>query len=267
MEYNLIKAIFFDIDGTLVSFQTHAIPESAKRALRAAQEHGVRLFIATGRHRLLMEEGNILGELPFDGYVTLNGQYCYTADGQVIHEACIDPADVAGLLTRLDQNPCGCLLIERDRMYANLIDEHVRKAWAAVKFSTPPLGDVRQALHNNIYQINLFLPQEQEAFYMDAMPHSVATRWSPYFSDIGPAGGSKAVGIKKFAEHFSIPMSDVMAIGDGENDIDMLRAAGIGVAMGNASDAVKRAADYVTTDVDHDGVINAFKQFLPFIFL
>lgn len=262
----MIKAIFFDIDGTLVSFQTHAIPESTKRALCAVREHGVRLFIATGRHRLLIEEGNILEGFPFDGYVTLNGQFCYTTAGEVIHEARIEPADVAGLLARLDEKPSACLLIERDRMYANLIDEHVQRAWSAVKFSTPPLGDVKQALHNNIYQINLFLPQEQEAFYLDAMPHSNATRWSPYFSDIGPSGGSKAVGIEKLAAHFSIPMSDVMAIGDGENDIDMLRAAGIGVAMGNASDAVKRAADYVTTDVDHGGIINAFKQFFPFIF-
>ncbi|WP_303899776.1 Cof-type HAD-IIB family hydrolase [Anaerotruncus colihominis] len=262
----MIKAIFFDIDGTLVSFQTHTIPESAKRALCAAHAHGVRLFIATGRHRLLLKEGNILGDLPFDGYVTLNGQYCYTRDGQMIHEQCVDPTDIAGLLARLEEKSSACLLIERDRMYANLINEHVKRAWSAVKFSIPPIGDVRQALHNHIYQINLFLPQEQEAFYMDAMPHSIATRWSPYFSDIGPRGGSKAVGIEKLAAHFSIPMSDVMAIGDGENDIDMLRAAGIGVAMGNASDAVKKVANYVTTDVDHDGILNAFKQFLPFIF-
>ena len=93
------------------------------------------------------------------------------------------------------------------------------------------------------------------------MPGCAATRWSPYFSDITPRGGSKRVGIEKMLAHFGIPASDTMAFGDGGNDIEMLRFAGVGVAMGNAGEEVRLAADYVTDDVDHDGIQNALRRF------
>ena len=74
MSKRQIKAIFFDIDGTLRDFETKRIPESTKEALRKAREAGILLFIATGRHKLEIEEENLLEDMEFDGYVTLNGQ-------------------------------------------------------------------------------------------------------------------------------------------------------------------------------------------------
>ena len=81
----MIKAIFFDIDGTLVSFRTHRVPQSALDALEAVRRRGIRLFIATGRH---YSDLNNIGSLSFDAYVTLNGQYCYDNRG-VIYKNCI----------------------------------------------------------------------------------------------------------------------------------------------------------------------------------
>ena len=74
----MIKALFLDIDGTLVSFETHRVGEPTRNALAEARRRGLLLFIATGRHRCDL---NNLGDLAFDGYVTLNGQYCYDARG------------------------------------------------------------------------------------------------------------------------------------------------------------------------------------------
>lgn len=73
----MVKAIFFDIDGTLREFDGGGICGSTKRALAEARKAGIRLFIATGRHYLEIEEENLLEDLEFDGYVTLNGQYCF----------------------------------------------------------------------------------------------------------------------------------------------------------------------------------------------
>ena len=70
-----------------------------------------------------------------------------------------------------------------------------------------------------------------------------------------------AVGIDKIIEHYGISLHETMAFGDGGNDMAMLRHAGIGVAMGNAGDEVKEAADYVTDSVDDDGVMNALRHF------
>ena len=72
----MIKAIFFDIDGTLRDFEEKGITEYTRKALDKAREAGLRLFIATGRHWLEIEEEGLLGDLEFDAYVTLNGQLC-----------------------------------------------------------------------------------------------------------------------------------------------------------------------------------------------
>lgn len=81
----MIKAIFFDIDGTLRDFEEKGIPEYTRRALDMAREAGMRLCIATGRHWLEIEEEGLLGDLEFDAYVTLNGQLCYVRELSLIH--------------------------------------------------------------------------------------------------------------------------------------------------------------------------------------
>lgn len=123
------------------------------------------------------------------------------------------------------------------------------------------MADYHRALHHDVYQLNFFLTPEEESYPLSRMPGCAATRWSPYFSDITPRGGSKRIGIEKMLAHFGIPASDTMAFGDGGNDIEMLRFAGVGVAMGNAGEEVRQAADDVTDDVDHDGIQNALRRF------
>jgi Predicted hydrolases of the HAD superfamily len=81
------------------------------------------------------------------------------------------------------------------------------------------------------------------------------------FADVNIKGMSKSKGIDAMLKYYNIPLSQSMAFGDGGNDITMLRHAAIGVAMGDASDAVKQAADYVTDTVDDNGVVNALKYF------
>ena len=72
-----IKAAFFDIDGTLLPFHAKALPESTVQALAALRENGVKTFIATGRPPVHLPYLHALDGIPFDGYVTMNGQYCY----------------------------------------------------------------------------------------------------------------------------------------------------------------------------------------------
>ena len=87
------------------------------------------------------------------------------------------------------------------------------------------------------------------------------TSWHDTGIDIVAKGSGKDVGIKHFIERYGIERDDTMAFGDGENDIRMLKYAGVGVALGNAKEEVKRIADYVTADIDDDGVEKALKHF------
>ena len=85
--------------------------------------------------------------------------------------------------------------------------------------------------------------------------------WHPLFCDIGRIGGGKDVGMDAVLSRLGIPLEQTMAFGDGENDLEMLRHAAIGVTMGNSSQTVKNAADYVTDSVDEDGIANALAHF------
>ena len=90
----MIKAVFFDIDGTLVSFKTHEVPASTVKALAALREKGVKVFIATGRQKGSI---NNLGSLQFDGYVTLNGGVCLAGE-EVIYKRSIPQEDIQALI-------------------------------------------------------------------------------------------------------------------------------------------------------------------------
>lgn len=256
----MIKALFFDIDGTLADTETHRMTDPVKNALLKLRGDGKKLFISTGRHKLEIEEGTMLGGLKFDGYVLLNGQYCIAGD-TVVHRHPIDPADIAGILKQLQKTPFPCAFLEADRIYINYVDDYVVAEQAKIAAEIPPVTDIARALDHEVYQVIPFIREDQDDLVLASMPHCTISRWSETVTDVVPAGGGKEQGIRKILSHFAITQEESMAFGDGGNDITMLRYAGIGVAMGNARPEVKAAADYITADIGEDGICAALRHF------
>jgi Cof subfamily protein (haloacid dehalogenase superfamily) len=122
------------------------------------------------------------------------------------------------------------------------------------------LGDLRRGYDHDVFQILLYLTDEELAA-LPPLSHVTTTKWHDGGIDMIPAGGGKGIGIQKVLEHYGISKKETIAFGDGANDVDMFQVVEIAVAMGNACDAVKAEADYVTTDVDDDGIYNALKHF------
>lgn len=257
----MIKAVFFDVDGTLVSFKTHKVPQSTLEAIKKLQAKRIKVFVATGRHPSILTEGNNVHEIDFDGFVTLNGQYCFTKDRKVIYENNICREDIVALLEFLKENRFPCAFVEDRDTYMNYIDDVVVNLLKSVNVPLPPIEDIERAKDGKVFQLNPYIPVEFEAEVMKVLPNCEATRWSPTFIDVIPAGGGKHVAIQKIMEYYGYKKDEIMAFGDGGNDKTMLMTAGIGVAMGNANEDVKEIADYVTTSVDNDGVLNALKHF------
>jgi Cof subfamily protein (haloacid dehalogenase superfamily) len=254
----MIKAVFLDIDGTMVSFRTHRVPENTGQALREARRKGVKIFVATGRHRT---DINNLGDLAFDGYITLNGGYCLTGD-EVILKKSIPQQDVAAFIRYEEASgPIPCFFVEAGRVSASRRDEQTERMMELVHFTPRPIVPSREFLHREVFQMTAFFPAEREPEIMKHLPGCTAARWHPAFADITARGVDKAAGLAKIGEHFGFGADEMMAIGDGGNDVSMIGYAGIGVAMGNAGDEVKQAADYVTTPVDDDGIGNVLRHF------
>ena len=255
----MIQAAFFDIDGTLLSHRTNVVPASALQAIDALRSRGVLVFLATGRHRALVEELPQLRQLRYDGAITLNGGYCYDHRG-LIYGNPICREDVQILLDFLERHPLPCGFIEAGQTYLNFHNDRVAQVHAAIHSPLPALGDLRRGLSEPVYQILMYLNSEELAL-LPALPHCKITKWHNDGIDIIPATGGKDVGIAQVLAHYGISREDTIAFGDGDNDIDMFHAVQIAVAMGNANARAKAEADYVTDAVDDDGILHALEHF------
>ena len=233
-----IKAIFFDIDGTIRSFKTKTIPENTANTLRKLKEKGIKIFIATGRAPFHTTFLNDLLDFKFDGYITINGQYCYLESGEVLNDKILSKDDIKNVLPYFKENNIACDFALLDGAFMNLKNSRVKwledELGDPERFKEDPLA-YDKAVSEKIYQLNVFVSEEEEAGFLAYMPNSKAARWTTHFTDIIPK--------------------------DGGNDIDMLKHAGIGIAMENAGDNVKEIADYITTSVDDDGITHALKHF------
>ena len=261
----MIKALFFDIDGTLVSFKTHQIPLSTLQALEEARQRGIYIFISTGRPKILI---TVLGEMEkrglIDGYITMNGAYCFVGD-EVVNKQTIAPAKVEYLMTYCQQRDIPCMVVgEHDICVCQPNDLYedffYRRLTVGVDIPVRTTEDVLQE-GKDVLQLTAFITPTQEAELCHKANGVEYGRWNPAFADITPKGVTKHQGIDVLCKHFGLQLEETMAFGDGGNDIPMLRHAGIGVAMGNAVEEAKAVADYVTTDVDAEGVAQALKHF------
>lgn len=257
----MIRAIFFDIDGTLISFKTHRMPESTKKALHLLRDKGLKLFIATGRSP--QSVGFIRDYFDFDGVVSFNGQYCCTGD-QVIFKKCIPQDTMASLVSYFTRTQTACCFEQEDKSWFNLINDRVHEMFKLLGDTvtrTAKEEDIRQALAEEIYQLTTFVAEDEEDLIFPYLKDCKILRWSPLFVNIILKDGGKPLGIRKMIEHYGFSQQEVMAFGDGGNDLDMLGYAGVGIAMGNALKEVREAADYVTADVDDDGIFKALQKF------
>ena len=259
--YYMIKALFFDVDGTLVSFNTHTIPTSTVDALKEAKKRGVKLFIATGRPIQLLNNIPEVEHL-MDGYILATGALC-TYEGKVVREDLIPKAEVEALIDFCKQRSLPAVVVGREDIQLVNRNEQFEDIFRNLlnvsynKFDVP----MDEVINQGVLQITPFITEAEEDIIKPQLKSCATARWHPAFCDINNSSADKANGIRAIAQQLDIDISETMAFGDGGNDISMLKAAGTSVAMGNALDKVKASATYVTTSVDEDGIANALRHF------
>ena len=253
-----IKAVFFDFDHTLYSHKTKTIPQSAKDAVKILQSKGIRCVLATGRHMLELEHFPEVFTVGLDGYVTVDGQICLDRDRKVICSRAITGKALEGLIVLFNAKQIHTILVEENLMYSNIPkDDRIQGLSYAANIRHP----VGEYSGRPVYLGVVYVTAEREDWLHTVLPGCNFLRWGTEGVDVAPAGCDKVTGIKSYLDHYHIPISDYMAFGDGGNDRIMLEAAPIGVAMGNAWKETKEVADYITTDVDEDGIRNALVHF------
>ena len=265
------KYIFLDVDGTLVNFMGE-IPESAVCALKKAQANGHKIMLATGRqksqiHKFLFEK------IDFDGMVASSGAYIEYG-GKVIFESRPSREKLSQMIDFFDKYKIPYFLQSTDRLialrwcydqiYAHFESEGAGKVTLDSVFGNTEIVEDPKALEcveKAAYYYSPLSIEEVRAElgdYYYVVSYSLGSGQSLYHGEITFDGVNKAVGIEKFMAAVGAPMKNSIAVGDSGNDLEMIKAAGVGVCMGNGSDDVKAAADLVTTHINDDGIYNAF---------
>lgn len=259
MLYNLcmIKIAFFDIDGTLIPKGENNIPISTLKALEKLQASGVKCFVATGRSlNVVMSLGT--NQFNFDGYLTLNGALCYDSHLEKIFGLPFegDEAEVIARMFIAKKIPFE--IVGEFVRYANFVNDSLKDVYNSLNINIP---SIQKYKGEKIYQVCAIVNKNQRKLLNDFLDYSVITSWHEHGIDIFPSNGGKQNAIRKILEIFNIKTAEAIAFGDAENDIKMLETVGTGIAMGNANQELKDIADYVTTDINDDGIANALKHF------
>ena len=253
-----IKAVNFDFDHTLYSHRTKTIPQRAKDSIKILQNKGIRCVLATGRHMLELEHFPEVFTVGLDGYVTIDGQLCLDAGRNVIFSNAITGRALEGLLDIFGAKRIHTILCEENCMYSNTPKDDIIQGLSYAANIRHPVGEYTG---KPIYLGVVYVTQEQEDWLHTVLPDCNFLRWGTEGVDITPSGCDKVSGIRSYLDYYHIPTTQYMAFGDGGNDRAMIQSAPVGVAMGNAWTEVKEIADYITTDVDDNGIRNALMHY------
>ena len=257
----MIKACFFDIDGTLVSLKKKVYPPSLPPAIDALRRKGILCYVATGRSRYEIAGEHLLDPMCFDGYLTNNGQDAYDGEGHQLCGISIDKKDAAAVLDWVEKTGCACWMVGLNHCLLNHASSRVEQAMAAIHTKLPPIGDLRPMLHEPIYKIVLFLTPEEMQTPLALAQNCRCAQWFDCAFDLISKDGGKGPAMREILAQHHLDISQSIAFGDSGNDIDMIRAAGIGVAMENGTPEAKAAADYIAPDCDDDGIVRTLQHF------
>ena len=267
MDYKLIA---MDLDGTLNNDQK-IITEKTKAALMAAQKRGIRLALASARPSPgLFKERDILRLQNYNGILMSynGGRIVDAATGKVLFETSMDLAQTKQVLRRLEALPVTPILDDGVQFY--VADKNGYKVDYECKnnnMTCTEVGNLADFLSFAPIKILMSVQPEELAEVQkqiaDFLPETLTVvQTAAFYLEVIPKVINKGQGIRDICAVLGIDPSEVISFGDAANDIPMLREAGMGVAMGNAAEAVKAAANMVTLSNNDDGIAVALEKLL-----
>ena len=261
-----IRLIALDVDGTLLN-DDHQLSANNIRTLRRAAEQGIKIVLCTGRGS--MSAKPIMDELGLEGVmITHNGAAVTDTNGNVLHEFTFHVREVEDLIRYCREHGIHYDPNTSTRMLLDQMPADARKMYDAFMAEPEMVEDVLQ-VNDPLVKICIFGSDEQmdqvERDWPDDQQALRFLRSGDCFVDVMRPDVSKGIALMKLAEIWQVDRSEILAMGNYYNDIEMLRFAGIGIAVANSPDEVKQAADEVTVSNNEDAVHVALSKHLPLI--
>ena len=250
-----IKIIYFDIDGTLIDMKKKVISKTMLDTLYKLKENGIKICIATGRPPFVVPKFGI----EFDAYLTFNGSYCVQNDN-VIYKNPIPHEDVLKIIENSSKINRPVTIASNIDIGANGYDKDLDDYFRIANQKLILTDNFNDLKEQDIYQMMIGGNQEVYEQALKDTTNAKTTAWWNRAADIIPANGGKGIAVERVNEYFGFTKEQSMAFGDGTNDIEMLQAVGLGVAMGNATPNVKEIADDICDRVENEGISYYCKQ-------
>jgi len=265
-----MKTIFLDVDGTLVA-DKGTVPESAILAIKKAQKNNHKIVLCTGR--AMAEIYQPILDIGFDGIIACGGNYVETGQ-EVLHNQAFSNEELRELYTYFNNHNIdfyaeansgiyaseGCIRY-LDELKNQIESELIKQSLEHFKNHLISNVDLYRSDINKISFLgsdHSFAQIEQDFSSKYELFDLVVPVFGKNSGEISIKGTDKVTGIKLIMEHFNCEHEHTIAIGDGNNDISMLSYVNFGIAMGNATDRLKEVADYITDDVNQNGLAKAF---------
>ena len=257
------------MDGTLLR-EDKTISDRTKKAIRKAVEKGVRVVLASGRPieglERYLEELNLLSK---DDYVmSFNGSVIQNVKTrEIVSKNILKGSDLKRLYALSKEIGVNIHAFTKDGCITPKMNEYTELEGRINGIEVYEVDFDTISEEEDVIKVMFIDPQPVLEEAMTRMPETIydeftVVRSAPYFLEFLNKASSKGTGVKALGEYLGIKQEEIICIGDAGNDLDMIQFAGLGVAMGNAFEEVKEAADYVTSNNEEDGVAHVIEKFI-----
>lgn len=267
-----MKIIFLDIDGTLVDYEAK-MPDSAKKAVQEARKKGNKIYLTTGRSKA--EIYPHLWDVGFDGMIGGNGMYIEDNDS-IISDLSMSKDSIIRTVDWMNKNGIEFYLESKNGLFGS--DNFISKAALVfgddseenrnrISNGFPEMIFGGEIHRDDVAKISFCLnPDKLEEAKKEFGEELKVSSWSltgkkQEFGEFALLGIDKLKAVNILLEHLGVGIEDTFAFGDADSDSQMVKYCQVGIAMGNSSDSLKEVADYITDDVNKDGLLKAFENY------
>ncbi len=260
----MIKFVATDIDGTILggNFQ---FSQGVINCVKKMTEQGIKVVLVTGRmHEAALKLAKELGlTTPIVSY---QGGLIKTQDGQTLYERNLEPARAKEVIKWAKENNIHINLYLDDILYVENDNIAIKRYTGEryIPYRVCSFDDLKIEHVNKILAID-FDDAERVTSWVNylskKMPELYIVKSTPYFCEVSNSEAKKSCAVNFLQNYWGLKKEEILTIGDQNNDIELLKAGGVSVAMGNATEELKKYADYITDTVDNDGFVKAIEKY------
>ncbi len=261
----MIKLVATDIDGTILG-SCGEFTTGVKTCIKNLQDSGVKVVIVTGRMHAAAKKIAKRLELKTP-VVSYQGGMIKTFDDEILYERYLPPETVKNIIEWGRANNTHLNLYANDVLYSEKDDYEIKKysSYQNIDYIVKNFDEIPHNNVNKILGINYDSP-DTVTNWVNEMKTKFSelhiVKSTPYFCEFSTMEATKSCAVKFLQEYWNLSNNEILTIGDQDNDIELLKAGGISVAMENGTDNLKQYADYITDTVENDGFVKAIEKFV-----